>query len=83
MIVFIKVLFQEVVKRNIMVNVVVLGFIVFDMIVGFDEVELKKMVLVNCFGKLEEVVYLVSFFVLQKVVYIIGEVININGGIYV
>lgn len=52
------------------------------MISQLDEKELLKLILVNCFGEVEEVVDLVSFLILKKVSYIIGEIININGGIY-
>ncbi len=77
-----KALAQEVGKRKITVNAVAPGFISSDMTVDLDEKELKKMIPLNRFGKVDEVADLVSFLVSEKAAYITGEVININGGIY-
>lgn len=77
-----KSLAQEIGKRNITVNAVAPGFITTDMTEGLDEVELKKLIPLNRFGKPEEVAHLVSFLASEKSSYITGEVININGGIY-
>jgi 3-oxoacyl-[acyl-carrier protein] reductase len=77
-----KALAQEVAKRKITVNAVAPGFIASDMTSDLDESELKKMIPVNRFGKVEEVAHLVSFLASDKASYITGEVININGGIY-
>ena len=77
-----KALAQEVAKRKITVNAVAPGFIASDMTSELDEKELKKMIPVNRFGKVEEVAHLVSFLASDKASYITGEVVNINGGIY-
>ncbi len=77
-----KALAQEVAKRKITVNAVAPGFIASDMTSDLDENELKKMIPVNRFGKVEEVAHLVSFLASDKASYITGEVVNINGGIY-
>ncbi len=77
-----KALAQEVAKRKITVNAVAPGFIASDMTSELDEKELKKMIPVNRFGKVEEVAHLVSFLASDKSSYITGEVVNINGGIY-
>ena len=77
-----KALAQEVAKRKITVNAVAPGFIDSDMTSELDEKELKKMIPINRFGKVEEVAHLVSFLASDKSSYITGEVININGGIY-
>ena len=77
-----KALAQEVAKRKITVNAVAPGFIASDMTTDLDENELKKMIPVNRFGKVEEVAHLVSFLASDKASYITGEVVNINGGIY-
>lgn len=77
-----KALAQEVAKRKITVNAVAPGFIETDMTEDLDELELKKMIPVNRFGKPEEVAHVVSFLASDKTSYITGEVININGGIY-
>jgi len=73
---------QEIAKRNITVNAVAPGFISSDMTEDLDEVNLKKLVPMNRFGKAQEVADLVSFLASEKASYITGEVININGGIY-
>jgi len=77
-----KALSQEIAKRNITVNAIAPGFIISDMTADFDEVEFKKMVPANRFGKAEEVAHLASFLASDKAAYITGEIININGGIY-
>ena len=77
-----KALAQEVAKRKITVNAVAPGFIASDMTSDLDESELKKMIPVNRFGKVEEVAHLVSFLASDKASYITGEVVSINGGIY-
>lgn len=77
-----KALAQEVAKRKITVNAVAPGFIDSDMTSELDEKELKNMIPINRFGKVEEVAHLVSFLASDKASYITGEVININGGIY-
>ncbi|GLU56712.1 3-ketoacyl-ACP reductase [Dyadobacter frigoris] len=77
-----KALAQEVAKRKITVNAVAPGFITSDMTKDLNEDELKQMIPMNRFGKVEEVAHLVSFLASEKASYITGEVININGGIY-
>ncbi len=77
-----KALAQEVAKRNITVNAVAPGFIETDMTNALDEKELKKMIPVGRFGKVEEVADLVCFLASKKASYITGEVVHINGGIY-
>ena len=77
-----KALAQEVAKRKVTVNVVAPGFIETDMTSTLNTEELKKLVPMNRFGKVEEVADLVCFLASKKASYITGEVININGGIY-
>ena len=77
-----KALAQEVAKRNITVNAVAPGFIQTDMTASLNEEELTKMIPLGRFGKAEEVADLVAFLASSRAGYIIGEVININGGIY-
>ena len=75
-----KALAQEVAKRKITVNAVAPGFIASDMTTDLDENELKKMIPVNRFGKVEEVAHLVSFLASDKASYITGEVLAVDGG---
>lgn len=77
-----KALAQEVAKKNITVNAVAPGFIKTDMTDGLDEAELKKMIPSGRFGRPEEVADLIAFLVSDSAAYITGEVISVNGGIY-
>lgn len=77
-----KALAQEIAKRNVTVNAVAPGFIDTDMTQELDEMELKKMIPLNRFGKAEEVADLICFLASEKASYITGETIHINGGVY-
>lgn len=78
-----KALAQEVAKKNVTVNAIAPGFIKSDMTTDLNETELKKMIPVGRFGNPEEVAELAVFLVSEEAGYITGEVISINGGIYV
>jgi len=77
-----KALAQEVARKNVRINAVAPGFIKTDMTADLDENELKKMVPMQRFGKVEEVAETVAFLVSEKASYITGQVISVNGGIY-
>lgn len=77
-----KALASEVAKKRITVNAVAPGFIRTDMTSDLPEAELKKMIPAARFGEAEEVADLVAFLCSDKAAYITGEVISINGGIY-
>lgn len=77
-----KALAQEIGKKKVTVNAIAPGFIVTDMTKEFPEKELKKMIPLNRFGRVEEVADLVSFLASEKAAYITGETIQINGGLY-
>jgi 3-oxoacyl-[acyl-carrier protein] reductase len=77
-----KALAQEVARRGVTVNAVAPGFIMSDMTKDLDVKTLSKLVPMNRFGKPEEVADLVSFLVSDKAAYITGQVISINGGLY-
>lgn len=76
-----KSLALEVGRKNITVNVLAPGFIETDMTESLNQDELKKMVPMQRFGKVEEVAGVVSFLISDAAGYITGETININGGL--
>ncbi len=78
-----KALAQEVAKKKVTVNAIAPGFIKSDMTADLNEAELKKIIPVGRFGEPEEVADLAAFLVSDAAGYITGEVISINGGIYV
>lgn len=77
-----KALAQEVGKKKITVNAVSPGYISSEMTRDLDEKELSKMIPVNRFGKPEEVAETVAFLASEGAAYITGEVISVNGGLY-
>lgn len=77
-----KALAKEVARKNITVNAVAPGFIQTDMVEGLDEVSLKQMIPVHRLGTPEEVAELVGFLASPQAGYITGDVISINGGLY-
>lgn len=78
-----KALAQEVAKKKVTVNAIAPGFIKSDMTADLDETTLKKMIPAGRFGEPEEVADLAAFLASDAAGYITGEVISINGGIYV
>lgn len=77
-----KALAQEVAPRGVTVNAVAPGFIESDMTKELPVDELKQMVPLKRFGKVEEVAELVGFLLSDAAAYITGETISINGGLY-
>ncbi len=77
-----KSLAQEVGARGITVNVVAPGFIETDMTESLDAKALSKSIPLKRFGKKEEVAHAVSFLISEKAAYITGQVLQINGGLY-
>ena len=77
-----KALAQEVARRNVTVNAIAPGFIKTDMTEGLDEATLKKQIPMGRFGKPEEVADAVAFLVSPQASYITGNVLSINGGLY-
>ncbi len=77
-----KSLALECAKRNVLVNALTPGFIETDMIEGVDRTRLAAGVPLRRFGKPEEVAGVVSFLMSDDAGYITGQVIGINGGIY-
>lgn len=77
-----KALAQEVGKKNVTVNAVAPGFIRTDMTADINENEMKSLIPLNRFGTPEEVAEVVSFLASDKASYITGQVISVNGGLY-
>lgn len=84
---FIRLFFQLFVQQGIWVNVVVSGFIwILFILVSFvvKDVEVFGLdVLMECLGQLVEVVLSYLYFVSDDFIYVIGQMIYVNGGIIV
>lgn len=82
---FTKTLAVEVARDNVTVNAVAPGFIETDMLFGVPD-RIKEKILVDVplkrFGKPEEVANAVVFLASPLADYITGEIMNVNGGIY-
>ncbi|HLS71044.1 MAG TPA: 3-oxoacyl-ACP reductase FabG [Chitinophagaceae bacterium] len=77
-----KSLAQELGARNITVNAVAPGFITTDMTEDLDEKSLKKNIPLRRFGTAQEVADAVLFLISEKANYITGQVLQVNGGLY-
>jgi 3-oxoacyl-[acyl-carrier protein] reductase len=77
-----KALAAEVGKRNILVNAVSPGFIETEMTKDIDRNRILPMIPMGRMGSPEEVANLVSFLCSEKASYITGQVISVNGGVY-
>ena len=82
---FTKSLAREVGKRNITINSIAPGFISTDMTEQNDAVnsqDLINEIPLGRFGKPEEVAHLASFLCSEEASYITGQILHINGGLY-
>ena len=77
-----KALALELAKRGITVNCVAPGVIETDMIKDVPFEEVKKMIPMKRFGKPEEIAGLVNYLMSENAAYITGQVISVNGGLY-
>jgi 3-oxoacyl-[acyl-carrier protein] reductase len=80
-----KSLARELASRNVTVNAITPGFIETDMTGALDEklkAEHMTAIPLGRFGKAEEVAHLVAFLTSDNAAYITGQVIGINGGMY-
>ncbi|WCB47063.1 3-oxoacyl-ACP reductase FabG [Nitratidesulfovibrio vulgaris] len=77
-----KALAKEVARRNILVNAVSPGFIDTDMTSELPREQLQNMVPLKRFGTADEVAHGVRFLCSSQAAYITGQVLSINGGVY-
>ena len=77
-----KALALELAKRGITVNCIAPGVIETDMIKDVPSDEVKKMIPMKRFGKPEEIAGLVNYLMSENAAYITGQVISVNGGLY-
>ncbi len=77
-----KALAAEVAKRNILVNAVSPGFIETEMTKDLPKEQVVPTIPLGRFGRASEVADVVSFLASDKATYITGQVIGVNGGIY-
>jgi 3-oxoacyl-[acyl-carrier protein] reductase len=78
----VKSLALECAKRNVLVNAVTPGFIETDMLEGVNLTETAERIPLKRLGRPEEVAGVVSFLASSDASYITGQVIRVNGGIY-
>jgi len=78
----VKALALECAKRNVLVNAITPGFIETEMTEALAKKELVQRIPMARVGKPEEVASVVSFLAGKDASYITGQVIGINGGIY-
>lgn len=77
-----KALSLELAKRGITVNCIAPGVIETDMIKDVPVDEVKKLIPMRRFGQAREVVSLVNYLMSEDASYITGQVISVNGGMY-
>lgn len=77
-----KSLAKEVIKKGVMVNAVAPGFIETDMIKNLPVDEIVKNIPIGRIGSPEEVAGVVDFLCSNDAAYIVGQVISVNGGLY-
>ncbi len=77
-----KALAAEVAKRNVLVNAVSPGFIETEMIKDIPKEKVLPMIPMQRFGTPEEVAAAVRFLCSNQASYITGQIIAVNGGVY-
>lgn len=77
-----KALSLEVAKRGITVNCVAPGVIESDMTEDLPKNKVLDMIPMKRFGTAEEVANVIEFLISEKASYITGQVISVNGGLY-
>lgn len=79
----VKALAKEVARKKILVNAVTPGFIATDMTEGLAQDELRSLIPMRRIGTTEEVAGVVSFLAGKDSSYITGQVIAVNGGLFI
>ena len=77
-----RALAKEVARSGVLVNAVSPGFIETDMTKDLPKAEILKMIPLHRFGTCEEVAAAVDFLCSDEASYMTGQVLNVNGGIY-
>ena len=77
-----KALARELARRNILVNVVSPGLIDTEMVKELPKEQLLSMIPLARYGTTEEVAGVVRFLLSEQASYITGQVIGVNGGLY-
>lgn len=77
-----RALAKEVARSGVLVNAVSPGFIETDMTKDLPKTEILKMIPLHRFGTCEEVAAAVAFLCSDEASYMTGQVLNVNGGIY-
>jgi len=77
-----KALAKEVARSGVLVNAVSPGFIETDMTKELPKEDILKMIPLKRFGTCEDVAAAVGFLCSDEASYITGQVLNVNGGVY-
>jgi 3-oxoacyl-[acyl-carrier protein] reductase len=77
-----RALAKEVARSGVLVNAVSPGFVETDMTKDLPKAEILKMIPLRRFGACEEVAAVVAFLCSDDASYITGQVLNVNGGVY-
>jgi len=77
-----KALAKETARSKVLVNAVSPGFIETDMTKDLPLAEIKKVIPLRRMGTVEEVASAVAFLCSDEASYITGQVLNVNGGVY-
>jgi 3-oxoacyl-[acyl-carrier protein] reductase len=77
-----KSLAKEVIRKGVLVNAVAPGFIETDMIENLPKDEIIKNIPIGRIGSPQEVAGVVDFLCSEDADYIVGQVISVNGGLY-
>ncbi len=77
-----RALAKEVARSGVLVNAVSPGFVETDMTKDLPKPEILKMIPLRRFGTCEEVAAVVAFLCSEDASYITGQVLNVNGGVY-